>query len=213
MLDKTKKYLLYFLVLVYFSGAIGFPFYPDFFSPFTPYTLLFTCLVFLFHQPISNKYFIAGFIAIAAIGFTSEAIGIKTGLLFGDYHYGSALGTKFFGVPFVISFNWALLVSCGILVSHYFLSSGILSALLSATIITAIDLLIEQICSALDFWYFSAGIAGLHNYIGWFFISFIASFLFQKYISKGNKKIAIIILALQIFFFGTLYLFKLLTFI
>jgi len=212
-MEKIKKYLLYFLMLVYFSGAIGFLLNPSFFAPFTPVTLLLTSLVFLLYQPLKNKGFVAGFLAICAIGFITEAVGVYSGLIFGDYYYGSVLGTKILNVPIVISLNWALLVSCGILVSAYLFKTGIFSALFSATIITSIDLLMEQVCSALDFWYFRAGIAGIQNYIAWFIICFGASYFFQSFIIKGNKKIAAIILSLQIFFFGIIYIFKLLKFV
>ena len=57
MIKKYKSYLLYFLILVYISGSIGFVVNPTFFSPFTPYTLLLTCFVFLIHSPLTEKKF------------------------------------------------------------------------------------------------------------------------------------------------------------
>ena len=41
--------------------------------------------------------------------------------------------------------------------------------------IDAVDLLIEQVASQMDYWHFSNGIAGIQNYIGWFIISFFTS--------------------------------------
>lgn len=208
-----KKYLLYFLILVYVSGAIGFLINPSFFSPFTPFTLVFTCFVFLIHQPLNKLNYSLSFISLVLIGFVVEVVGIKTGLIFDNYYYGNALGYKLLGVPLVISLNWALLINTGVLTASYLSSSRAIIAVLSAAIITGTDLLIEQTASRMDFWYFSEGIAGLYNYIGWFIISFAASWFVQKQILKGDKKIAFIILLLQLFFFGLIYINKLFNFV
>ena len=46
----------------------------------------------------------------------SEILGVKFGVIFGDYEYGSALGLKIFDVPLLIGANWAILtVSCSAL--------------------------------------------------------------------------------------------------
>jgi len=194
---------------MYVSGAIGFYAKPDFFLPFTPFTLLYTCFVFLIYQPLSRSSFMIAFLLIALIGFISEVIGVRTGLVFGHYHYGNTLGYKVLGVPLTISLNWALLATCSILVSSYVVSNKFLLAVFAATIATTIDLLMEQLAPKLDFWRFSDGMAGIHNYIGWFVIAFIAAFVFEKHLVKGNKQISWIILLLQIVFFGTIYLLNL----
>ena len=171
----VKKYLLYFLILIYVSGAIGFLFNPGFFAPFTPLTLAFTCFVFLIHQPLNNLNYTLSFIGLAAVGFVAEVIGVKTGVVFGNYYYGNALGYKVLGVPLVISLNWGLLINIGVLVATYLSKKPLLIATLAAFIITGVDLLIEQVASQMDYWHFSNGIAGIQNYIGWFIISFFTS--------------------------------------
>lgn len=209
MLIKYRKYFLYFLILMYVSGAIGFYVKPDFFLPFTPFTLLYTCFVFLIYQPLTKSGFLIAFFSIALIGFVSEVIGVRTGLVFGDYQYGNTLGYKFLGVPLTISLNWALLATCSVLVSSYLVSNKFLIAVFAATMATTIDLLMEQLAPKLDFWRFNDGMAGLHNYFGWFVIAFVAAFIFEKPLLKGNKQISWIILLLQIVFFGTIYLLNL----
>lgn len=209
---NLKKYLLYFLILIYVSGAVGFLIKPSFFSPFTPFTLVFTSLVFLIYQPITTLNYLVSFFAIAIIGFVSEVVGVKTGLVFGNYYYGSALGYQLLSVPLVICLNWALLINMGVLVAAYFSSKAIVVAFLSAVIVTSVDFLMEQVASRLNFWHFSNGLAGIHNYIAWFLIAFFTTFLLQQHLSKGNKKVAAIILLLQLFFFGVIYSFKLFNF-
>jgi len=207
MKDKLKTYLLYFLILVYVSGSIGFAFAPDFFGPFTPYTLLFTCFVFLFYQPLENKKLISSFFIIASLGFLIEVVGVKTTLIFGAYQYGNGLGFKLFDVPLIISLNWALLISAGIITIGRFTKNKQLVLALSALLITGIDFIIEQVASKLDFWKFDEGLPGWHNYIGWAIVGYLLPYCFYSDIIKGNKRIALVILVLQILFFTTNYLF------
>lgn len=195
------------------SGAIGFLFNPGFFKPFTPFTLAFTCFVFLIHQPVNNLNYTLSFIGLAFFGFVAEVIGVKTGLVFGNYYYGNALGYKVLGVPLVISLNWGLLINIGVLVATYLSKKPLLIATLAAFIITGVDLLIEQVASQMDYWHFSNGIAGIQNYIGWFIISFFTSWFLQKHLVKGDKKTALIFLMLQLFFFGLIYINKLFNFV
>ena len=209
----VKKYLLYFLILIYVSGAIGFLFNPVFFATFTPLTLDFTCFVFLIHQPLNNLNYTLSFIGLAAVGFVAEVIGVKTGVVFGNYYYGNALGYKVLAVPLVISLNWGLLINIGVLVATYLSKKPLLIATLAAFIITGVDLVIEQVASQMDYWHFSNGIAGIQNYIGWFIISFFTSWLLQKHLVKGDKKIALVFLLLQLFFFGLIYINKLFNFV
>ena len=209
----VKKYLLYFLILIYVSGAIGFLFNPGFFAPFTPLTLAFTCFVFLIHQPLNNLNYTLSFIGLAAVGFVAEVIGVKTGVVFGNYYYGNALGYKVLAVPLVISLNWGLLINIGVLVATYLSKKPLLIATLAAFIITGVDLVIEQVASQMDYWHFSNGIAGIQNYIGWFIISFFTSWLLKKHLVKGDKKIALVFLLLQLFFFGLIYINKLFNFV
>lgn len=206
MRQDYRKYLFIFLILQYFFGSIGFVYWPDFFRPFTPYTLLFTCLVYLIYQPFTDKKFVLSLLGIASIGFIAEVIGVKTGAIFGHYHYGQALGIKLWEVPLVISVNWALIVSASIIFVAKYVKQPLLHALLSATIATSLDFVIEQVVSPLDFWYFEGNIAGLHNYLGWLGLSFLLSLLTRKYLRAGDASIALYILLLQLYFFTVILL-------
>ena len=208
MLLKLKTLVVYFLILVYLSGVIGIILQPNFFLPFTPFTLILTTFVFLLFQPVNKSSYMFGFLCIVLAGFTAEIIGVKTGLIFGEYSYGKNLGAKLYEVPLVISLNWAVLISCGILVGSHVTKNKIVAAVISALVVTLIDFLMEQVVTSLDFWHFNAGIAGVHNYIGWLLISFVASLLLQKHLYAGDKKVAYTILSLQVLFFGTLNIYK-----
>jgi putative membrane protein len=207
MTANQKNYLLYFLILVYVSGSIGFVMNPSFFSPFTPFTLLFTSFVFLIFQPGKSFKFTITFLVIAFLGYLAEVIGVKTGLIFGNYTYGNSLGYKLFEVPLVISINWALLICASIITIKKFFNNKWVVLLLAAILITLIDLLIEQVAFKLDFWSFAAGMPGLHNYIGWLAVAFFSPLFFYETIIKGHFKVSLIILILQIIFFSSLFLF------
>ncbi len=207
MKETYKSYFLYFLILVYVSGSIGFVIHPAFFSPFTPYTLLLTCFVFLIHQPLTDKKFILSFFSIAILGYIVELIGIKTGLLFGNYSYGNGLGYKVFDVPLIISINWAMLICAGIITVSKIFTNKFIVLVATALLVTLIDLIIEQVAHNLDFWQFEGGLPGLHNYLGWIGVVFFTSYFFYPSIIKGNSKVSSIILILQIIFFTSLFIF------
>ena len=207
MKETYKSYFLYFLILVYVSGSIGFVVNPSFFSPFTPYTLLLTCFVFLIHSPLADKKFLVAFFSIAFLGFIIEVIGVKTGLVFGKYSYGEGLGFKLLEVPLIISINWAMLICAGIRIVSGIFANKIAALVVAALLVTLIDLLIEQVAPKLDFWQFEGGLPGLHNYLGWIGVAFFTSYFFYPTIIKGNRSVSLILLILQIIFFTSLYLF------
>ena len=207
MIKTYQSYLLYFLILVYVSGSIGFVVNPPFFSPFTPYTLLLTCFVFLIHSPLADKKFVIAFFSIAFLGFIIEVIGVKTGLIFGKYSYGNGLGIKLLDVPLIISINWAMLICAGIRIVSSIFANKIKVLVVAALLVTGIDLLIEQLAPKLNFWQFEGGLPGIHNYLGWIGVAFFISYFFYPTIIKGNRTVSLLILILQIIFFTSLYIF------
>jgi putative membrane protein len=180
---------------------------PAFFSPFTPYTLLFTCFVFLIHTPLADKKFLLAFFSIAFLGFIIEVIGVKTGLIFGKYSYGDGLGIKLLEVPLIISINWAMLICAGIRIVSSIFANKITVLVVAALLVTLIDLLIEQVAPKLDFWQFESGLPSIHNYLGWIGVAFFISYFFYPILIKSNRTVSLIILILQIIFFTSLFIF------
>lgn len=206
MIQQYRKYFLYFLILIYVSGAIGFVFRPDFFLPFTPFTLLFTSFVFIIYQPIRNTPYLFWFFVVAIIGYLAEAAGIATGYVFGNYSYGETLGYKILGVPLTISLNWALLLGAAVAVSATIVKERWQLALIASLMVTLIDVLMEQLAPKLNFWLFEGGMAGIHNYVGWLLVSFMASYLAVPVFKKGHAGVSLIVLILQLYFFGLIYI-------
>ncbi|MFD0777387.1 carotenoid biosynthesis protein [Flavobacterium myungsuense] len=140
-------------------------------------------------------------------GFMIEVIGVKTGLIFGNYSYGNGLGYKLFDVPLVISINWAMLICAGIITVSSVFANKITVLVCTALLVTGIDLLIEQVAPKLDYWQFEGGLPSLHNYLGWIGVAFFTSYFFYPTIIKGNRNVSLIILSLQIIFFTSLFIF------
>jgi putative membrane protein len=122
-----------------------------------------------------------------AFGWSMEWLGVKTGLVFGAYHYGPWLGPRWWGVPPLIGLNWVVLVWAvrGWLPSKT--SSPIPSWLrdvLGGALVMGMDLLIEPGATRLGFWVWdqkttmqgwagSLVVAPLQNYLAWWVIAFL----------------------------------------
>jgi len=208
MIDK--KIALATIVLVVFHAVglygLGFSSNPGWYRALTPVNLLLTnVLLYSFHKTWNLSFVLFATVALLA-GFISEIIGVHTGLLFGSYTYGQALGPKLWGIPLVISLNWLLLVYVtGIMVQslplHWFLK-----ALLAAALMTFLDMFIEPIASVLDFWTWEGYRIPAANYWGWLGVGFLLQLYFNKADFNKQNPLAPVVYALQLLFFISLNL-------
>ena len=92
----------------YFVGIVGLllPLTNALFLQLTPFALALSslALVIFYDEKISKKAILV-FAGIYATSFVIEAIGVNTGLIFGNYIYGNGLGTKLFNTPLIIGFK------------------------------------------------------------------------------------------------------------
>lgn len=196
------------VVITHLVGIAGFlsP-YRDYFIMLTPLHLLISTGLLIANQAERNKnFFIAALIAYL-VGFWIEVAGVNTGLIFGDYAYDSALGFKVLDTPLMIGVNWVMLIlSVGAVFSRLN-THWIVKALISAIAMTALDYLIEPVAIVYDFWHWNSESIPLQNYLAWLITSFV---LFAVYFSLRFDKenpLAVVILAMQVAFFGLLNLF------
>jgi len=208
---RSKKVALATFVLVVFHavGFYGLVFSsnPGWFLTLTPVNLLLTdVLLYAFHKTWNLSFFLFVLVALL-LGFISEVIGVHTGLLFGSYTYGQALGPKLWGIPLVISLNWLLLVYVtGVLVQRLPLH-WVLKALTAAALMTFLDMFIEPIAAVLDFWTWEEHHIPAANYWGWLGVGFLLQLYFEKAdFYKGNP-LAPVVYSLQLLFFISLNLF------
>jgi putative membrane protein len=199
-----------FLYVIFFVGIIGHLYDPlqNLMLLLTPATLLLTGVVVLLYSYKSSKNkFLLWVVLTYVITFLLEVIGVKTGLIFGEYNYGSTLGIKLFEVPVIIGFNWVFVILGSISISRLITSNLILSAMISALIAFIFDLILEPIAIRLDYWTWNGGIIPLQNYFAWFVIAMISSFGFNYLKVTVNSKISLHYLLVQFVFFTMLLIF------
>lgn len=194
----------------YFFGTVGILVgYGDWFIPKTAFNLLLSFLILLLYQESYNYKLLIALAACYIIGFTAEFLGVQYGLIFGDYYYPDTLGPQFLGVPLVIGINWYLITFTVWVLMNILSINGWLKVLLAAVLTTLIDVLIEPVAIALQFWTWDTVVVPLQNYLGWFIISVLIFSIYKAINIAVSNKVAVIILAWQLFFFIVLNLFYL----
>ncbi len=196
-------------VLVIFHGVgfwgLMFSDDPTYFQNLTPLNLLLTsALLFFFHRAWSFTFLLFALV-VFSIGFLSEVIGIHTGLLFGNYSYGSALGYKVWDVPLLIGLNWLMLVYITGHISNYTSLPMLFKAILGSGLMVLLDFFIEPVAMQFDFWSWSQDIIPVSNYIGWFIIALLLQVYFQKAAFKKHNLLAPYVYIIQLLFFVGIY--------
>jgi putative membrane protein len=201
---KFIKYFSVFLIWLFsISGITGIlsPEYSDWFLSMTPVNLLLTFVILLanIHE---YSWKVAAAMAIPFfLGFITEALGVNFGLIFGNYAYGENLGYKIAGVPVMICLNWALLTAVTADVAKLISKNSIITALIGAAMMTALDVLLEISAPRFDFWEFENGDVPLQNYIGWFATGFVAHLGYQYFKVKTDLAISWhILISITVFF-------------
>jgi len=206
MKDKKVALAVFVLVIFHAVGLYGLAFSsnPGWYRALSPLNLLLTnVLLYSFHKTWNRWFWLFAVVALLA-GFISEVIGVHTGLLFGSYTYGAALGPKLWGIPLVISLNWLLLVYVtGIMVQRLPLH-WLLKASLAAALMTFLDMFIEPVASVLNFWTWEAYHIPAANYWGWLGVGFLLQLYFAKADFNKQNPLAPAVYILQLLFFISL---------
>ncbi|AKD02764.1 carotenoid biosynthesis protein [Pontibacter korlensis] len=211
--QKYGKYALpvavAILVIFHGVGFWGFLFSgrPEYFQELTPMNLLLTnALLFAFHRHWSVAFILFA-VLVSAVGYFSEVLGVHTGLLFGDYAYGAALGLKVWEVPLLIGLNWLMLVYTTGHISNFIRLPWLVKALLGALLMVLLDIFIEPVAMQFDFWSWSGADIPLSNFIGWFMIATGLHVYFQKAPMYKENKLAPYVFLVQLLFFISIYSF------
>lgn len=201
-----KKHLsVTIIVIFHLVGFVGFLISPAYFRALTPFNLLLSALLLLITSGQTKWKFYAVIMAVALTGYLVEVAGVKTGLIFGHYHYGASLGFKWLSVPLLIGLNWALLIYA---TSQFFsFNNKYVNAFLASILMVALDFFIEQSAAKFDFWYWQNARIPLQNYIAWFIISFIIHIFSFTELSKKPNVTAKAFFVVQVVFFAALFIF------
>jgi putative membrane protein len=130
------------------------------------------------------------FAVSAAITYAMEETGVRTGLVFGPYHYSDQLGIKLDQVPVLIPLGWFMMIYPSRMLAKAMLRNidlrsipGITAlAALSAMVMTAWDMVMDPGMSTLgQNWVWEKGGAYFgvprHNYFGWLLTTFVVYWL------------------------------------
>lgn len=168
----------------------------------TPFFLL-GMGIFVIHSDIlgKNHKFLIFLIITYVITFSIEALGVETGLVFGDYVYGTTLGFHVIGVPLVIGFNWVLVVVGSVKVAKKITGNNIFAAILGGSISTTFDYFLEPVAIKMDYWTWAGGDIPIQNYVAWFVIATVFSYIFLKFTVRTRSDLPIHYLFVQSIFF------------
>ena len=211
-LSNNKEFLrfsIFFLWLINISGFFGITSdQNEFFLSTTPYVLSLTLLLLILNHDLSNKKSKTGLILIFLFGLIVEILGVNYGLFFGEYSYGANLGPKIYEVPYVIGFNWVLLIiATGSVSDKLIKGKEIYKILFASFLMVLIDLLIEKSAPKLDFWEFVISPVPFSNYLWWFIFSIGFQYIFFKTVKTKEYNLSSNILVIQFLFFGMLAVF------
>lgn len=126
---------------------------------------------------------VAAVVLAAGVGFAAEVLGRHTGVPFGDYSYGPALGARAFGVPLVVGLAWTMLAWPAALVSRRLVRRPAARVAVGAWALASWDLFLDPQLVAAGAWRWHdpsphlPGVAAvpLTNYAGWLLVAVLVS--------------------------------------
>jgi putative membrane protein len=174
----------------------------------TPYTLTLTGMWTLyFSYQKSDKNFILWCVLTFVFTFFIEVIGVKTKLIFGDYNYGNTLGFKVLDVPLIIGFNWMFVIWGSILIAKSLSSQKYIIIIFSGLLSFVFDFFLEPVAVKLNYWSWHNNQIPIQNYLAWFIISVLSSFVFIQLRVNGISKLPAFYFVVQLIFFVLLNIF------
>lgn len=195
------------IVIFYAVGVAGFmiPWSRDIFVTATPFALLLSILLLaLYHVRYTRKSIVV-FIVIAVLGYIIEAVGVNTGIIFGNYRYGNALGYKVFDTPLLIALNWLFLTYTAASVADAITRKPFIQLFIVPTIMLVYDLILERLAPLMDMWSWSESVVPARNYIAWWIIGFMFIGLIRVSDIETKNPLSVVLFISQFAFFITLY--------
>lgn len=173
----------------------------------TPYVLLATGVIIFFTVIKRNqlKVFIY-FVFCGLFAFISEVIGVKYGILFGNYYYGETLGFKILSVPVIIGINWMVILAGSISFSAIITKNKAAIIFLSTIFVLIFDYLMEPVAMYFNYWNWENGTVPFSNYLTWGIIIFIFTSIYVLKRFAMNSKMPAFLFAVQLIYFLALNL-------
>lgn len=206
-LSNTLKLKLFIAILVVLNlvGLAGLSVekVKPLFLATVPVHLLITVVALLAFQQRNLKWILAATMVIL-LGYAVEVAGVRTGILFGNYHYGQSLGPMILDVPLIMGLNWLMLVLSASSIATRLQIMPLFQNLIAASLMTALDVIMEPSAPKLDFWYWQNNIIPIRNSIGWFLVSFLLVGILRLGGLTRKNPMAVPVFLLQVLFFTVL---------
>jgi bisanhydrobacterioruberin hydratase len=202
----TEKNALILVLVLHTVGIAGVLIQATrhYFVPLSPLIIVLSLVAAIYPQFKFTLQSVFLFSGILFTGFLIEVLGVKSGLIFGEYTYGNTLGPKVLGVPLVIGLNWLALAFYTNQIRIRGFSSILPASLIGAGLMTFFDFVLEPVAVKLDFWHWDKIEIPLQNYAAWFVLSWFFQWSLIKFcpeIKVGNGRWIFLI---QLIFFLTL---------
>ncbi len=180
--------LLAYLIIaniVFYWVALPAPGNIGFVLAFTAFSLLHGGLT------LGGRRVVLFFALTVIISYIMEEVGVRTGLVFGPYHYSDMLGPKLSNVPLLIPLGWFMMIYPSWVVAQALLRGsdtrgpvGIVAlALLAALAMTGWDMVMDPPMVIHGNWIWEQGGpyfgVPLHNYFGWVLTTFLVYLAFD----------------------------------
>ncbi len=202
--ETQRRFALIVLVVLHAVGLVGLNverFQGDFLQLVWINLLFVFSIVMSLHTRWNLDYlFFVG--SVFLWGMATEIIGVKTGLLFGHYHYTPLLGQQVGGVPLIIGLNWVVVTYCAGNVARRLDPSPVLRIGFGALLMVLMDALIEPFAVRYGLWVWAGGHPPLHNYIGWLAVGAVAQYAYHRWASSGNNPVAAAAFLILLLFFA-----------
>jgi putative membrane protein len=216
-----------FALVLHLVGLVGMVWIDrTWFSVLTPLNLLLMVVGIVWTQSNRSPGFLISIAFAFVAGMTAESIGVHTGLLFGDYLYGTVLGPRILGVPLIIGFNWFMVAFASAaatesLLDRFFIPlkrtgnpgvkdlflRDLLHVSMAATAATAFDWIMEPVAVELGFWTWTGGQGiPIMNYACWFMLSWLLVIAMKMLRVDTRNLFASNLFLVQALFFATLRL-------
>jgi putative membrane protein len=141
------------------------------------------------------------------IGLAAEAVGVRTGLPFGDYRYAGSLGPQLLDVPVVVPLAWVMMAYPSLLLGRRLArasarrgrrrrTSSVVVVLTGGWCLAAWDLFLDPQMVAAGHWVWSdpapalPGVPGvpIGNFVGWLAVALVMMAVLQVLLPRGGSR-------------------------
>lgn len=184
---KSRIFYYYFFLI---TGGIWHitKLIPDIMNFLSAFMIIFIAIIsiLIYSENKIKNYLILLLIFISS--FIAEYIGVKTGILFGNYIYSDILIMQINNVPIAIGFAWISTLLTSLSITNKIKNNNLfILSLSNASLMTLFDFFLEPAAIKLNYWQWAEGVVPLFNYLTWFILSFIFSLITIKYINKKEN--------------------------